>query len=283
MKIIFTASALIAFVATANSQFEVPNGNFEVWDLYNTWTLEPQFWETPNNQLIYSTMPDSNAFEGDLAMKIIPLQGFEGAIPQSASVLFSIQEIPASLNFAVKAYVADENPNDQVSVRIQFMYEDAVVLTETWTSFESIDNWEEIEIELSTSQLPFDEAMITVQAGYSDGLGGGNIDTWISIDAMSLEGFLGVDGGSLSPILVYPNPSADMIILSGIDNSNTIESIRIFDASGRDCSSLIEVNKIAAADKIELDVRALASGLYQVVVRTLNPTDHYRIQNIVKQ
>jgi hypothetical protein len=203
MKIIFTASALIAFVATANSQFEVPNGNFEVWDFYNTWTLEPQFWETPNNQLIYSTMPDSNAFEGDLAMKIIPLQGFEGAIPQSASVLFSIQEIPASLNFAVKAYVAEGNPNDQVSVRIQFMYEDAVVLTETWTSFESIDNWEEIEIELSTSQLPFDEAMITVQAGYSDGLGGGSIDTWISIDAMSLEGFLGVDGGSLSPILVF--------------------------------------------------------------------------------
>jgi cell division inhibitor SulA len=74
-----------------------------------------------------------------------------------------------------------------------------------------------------------------------------------------------------------------MITLSGIDNSNTIESIRIFDASGRDCSSLIEVNKIAAADKIELDVRALASGLYQVVVRTLNPTDHYRIKNIVKQ
>ncbi len=283
MKFFISIFAILLIVQNGSSQAEVPNGNFEVWDLYNTWTLEPQYWETPNNQLIYSTMPDSNAFEGDLAMKIVPLQGFEGAIPQAASVLFSVQEIPATLNFAVKAHVADENPNDQVSVRIQFMFEDAVVSTDTWISFESIDEWDEIVFELSTSELPVDQAVITVQAGYTDGLGGGSIDTWISVDAMSLEGISGVDDDSLSAIFVYPNPCSEFIILSGIQNASSLQNIQIFDASGRDCSSLVEVNNNASADKIDLDVRALASGLYQVVVTSSDPNKSSVVATILKQ
>lgn len=276
-------SLFLIYAVGNHAQTPVPNGDFEVWDLYNTWTLEPQYWETSNNQLIFSTMPDSNAYEGDLAMKIVPLQGFEGAVPQSASVLFPVEEIPSTLNFAVKAHVADEDPNDQVSIRIQFLNEDAVVSTDTWTSFESIDEWEEVVFELSTSELPFEEVVITVQAGYSNGLGGGSIDTWISVDAMSLEGFSGVDDDVLPTVLVYPNPCSDLIILSGIQISTSLQNIHIFDASGRDCSSLIQVNKHASADKIDLDVRGLASGLYQVVVLTGDPKKNFAVASILKQ
>ena len=283
MKLILSSIAIMLFVKHGSSQVEVPNGNFEFWDLYNTWTLEPQYWDTPNNQLIYSTMPDSNAFEGDLAMKIVPLQGFEGAVPQSVSVYISTQEIPTTLNFAVKAHVADENPNDRVSVRIQFLNQEAIVLTDTWTSFESIDEWEEIVFELSTSELIFDAIEIKVQAGYTDGLSGGSIDTWISVDAMSLEGFSGVDDDSLSAILVYPNPCSEFIILSGIQNATLVQNIQIFDASGRDCSSLVEVNNNASADKIDLDVRALACGLYQVVVLSGDPNKSLAVATILKQ
>jgi Secretion system C-terminal sorting domain len=283
MKLVLSIIAFILLVKHGTSQAEVPNGNFEVWDLYNTWTLEPQYWETANNQLIYSTMPDSNAFEGDLAMKVVPLQGFEGAVAQRASILFAIDEIPASLHFAVKANIPDGDPDDEVSVMIEFLNEDAIITSATWTATESIAEWTEIDLVIPPTMQFVEEVVITVQAGYFGELGGGSLETWISVDDMSLEGTSGVDDASQTAILVYPNPCSDAVTLNGIDNSTALKTIQIFDASGRDCSSLIGVNKVASANRIDLDLSALASGLYQVVVQTDNLNKSFAVATIVKQ
>lgn len=265
------------------SQGEVPNGDFEAWsnDKLSDWV--PEYWETDNYFEYPTTIPDSNAFEGNLAMRVRPIQGFEGAVPRTASTLFPITSIPTNLHFAVRTNVPDLDPYDEVSVQIEFLNEDAIIGSEIWTSTESIDEWQEIDLPIPPLMFEVEEARITVKAGYLGALGGGSIDTWISVDDMQLDVTSGVDDDSLPAILIYPNPCADLIILSGIQNSTSLQNIHIFDASGRDCSSLIQVNNNASADKIDLDVRGLASGLYQVVVQSGDPNKSPAVATIVKQ
>ncbi|MFM9986084.1 MAG: FG-GAP-like repeat-containing protein [Flavobacteriales bacterium] len=86
-----------------------------------------------------------------------------------------------------------------------------------------------------------------------------------------------------SEIELFPNPCFDHITLSIPNSLNFANSIRIFDASGRDCSSLVEVSNNSSADKIDIDVRALASGLYQVVVTSGDPNKSLTVATILKQ
>ncbi|MFM9986083.1 MAG: T9SS type A sorting domain-containing protein [Flavobacteriales bacterium] len=280
-----TISVILVFWGGIASiaQAEVPNGNFESWGNSKLTDWVPEFWETDNYFEYPTTIPDSNAFEGNLAMRVRPIQGFEGATPQTARTLFSITGIPTNLHFAVKTNIPDLDPYDEVSVQIEFLNEDAIIGSEIWTSTESIDEWQDVDLPIPPMMFPIEEARITVKAGYIGALGGGSIETWISVDNMSLDVTSGVDDVATSSILVYPNPCTDLISLNGIGNSTVPKSIRIFDASGRDCSSLIEVNKVATADRIDLDVRALANGLYQVVMQSGDLNKNLAVVTILKQ
>ena len=276
---------LSSFLTLQNiqAQFEIPNGDFESWFNSKLTDWVPEYWETDNYFEYPTTIPDSSAFEGNLAMRVRPIQGFEGAVPRTSSTLFSISGTPLNFHFAVKTNIPDLDPYDEVSVQIEFLNEDAVIGSEIWTSTETIDVWQEVDLAIAPLMFPVEETRITVKAGYLGALGGGSIDTWISVDDMSLDVTSGVDDAVQSPILVYPNPCSDFIAVKCIDHSFTTESIQIFDASGRDCSSLIGVNKVATADRIDLDVSALASGLYQVVVQSDDLNKSSAVASILKQ
>ncbi|MBL7943628.1 MAG: hypothetical protein JNM00_12725, partial [Flavobacteriales bacterium] len=181
----FLLGAAFSLQCIANAQFEVPNGNFEVWDLYNTWTLEPLDWETPNDQLIASVRQDSAAYEGELAMRVTVLPGFEGGVPQEASILIPTDVAPDQLQFAVKTNVPEDVEQDRVEVKVEFLSDNELLYDQTWQSFESIIEWEIVTMEFPEIFVDISHVRITVSAGFTSGLFGGSWDTWISVDQMS--------------------------------------------------------------------------------------------------
>lgn len=236
---------------------QIPNASFEVWDLYNTWTLEPQYWTTSNDQLMTPVVPDSNAYDGELAMRVNVLPGFEGGVQQSASVLFPTAVVPASLDFYVKCDIPDIVEMDRVSVKISVLNEDAIVTEGEWISYDSIPEWQFVSIQLDDPGMDVTEIMIFVTAGFSNGLFGGSWETGISVDAMSLSSVNNVDEVNCVP-LVFPNPTSDgKFNVTGCDFSQQ-NSIVVNDLSGR----LI----IACDHCLTRDLELSEKGLYIVSI-----------------
>lgn len=235
-----------------NAQTEIPNGNFETWDYYNTWTLEPESWTTPNNQLVMSVLQDSASYEGELAMRVKVQPGFEGGIPQTASVSFPslFDEYLGGVRFYVKANVPDGDTLDRVSVLIEFLHEDAIVHSAEWIGYESIVDWEMVLIDAHPENY-YEEIRIVVQAGYFGELGGGSWDTWISVDHMSLPVAFGVDDMETESFSVFPNPVESVL---HIQRDTPASAIRIEDVCGRVVMEYSFANAI--------DVSSLTSGMY---------------------
>ena len=243
-----------AFVAQA----QIPNASFETWDYYNTWSLDPEGWDTPNGQLIVSVIPDSAAYEGELAMRVTVLPGFEGGVPQSASTLIPMTEFPTTLHFAVKAYLPLSDSSDRVTVRADFIYEDAIVYSEEWGSILTIEDWQEITLSFFPPNLPVTDMYLTVIAGYTEGLFGGSWDTWISVDAMSLD-FIDTVEELGCESSVYPNPSPDGIIRITNCGAAYRGTITILDAMGRNVFQCTQ----CTADALHLST----PGLYFAIVQ----------------
>ncbi|MDZ4824108.1 MAG: T9SS type A sorting domain-containing protein [Flavobacteriales bacterium] len=240
------------------AQYEIPNGNFETWDYYNTWSLEPESWDTPNGQLVVAVVPDSNAYEGELAMRVNVLPGFEGGVSQEASALVMIEDdLPASLQFAVKANVPDGNEQDRVEVIVEYRNQDAVVYTQLWQSFASIEDWQVENLELDLVEIPADEIRIIVKAGYTSGFSGGSWDTWIAVDAMQFQIPDNVKGVFIDAQVIFPNPVESVLYLIG---EALCDFILINDLFGR------AVMKESFSKAI--DVSSLSPGLYIIDVGT---------------
>ncbi len=259
----FITTFFVLILANHTKAQTIPNGNFETWDLYNSWTLEPEFWVTSNNQLMTPVMQDSSAFEGNLAMRVNVLSGFEGAIVETASVLMSISEIPSLLNFMVKANVPMGDPADNVAVTVSFTYEDAIVLTQTWTSLSPIADWLPVFMQFEGNNIEVQEVIITVSAGYNGPLGGGSWDTWISVDAMSFETMEQVSNNNSTQLEIFPNPTSDFLNITapvGIDSasqiiiSNALGSIVLI--------ASISYSVLSNANQLCVDISGLSCGLY---------------------
>lgn len=70
-----------------------------------------------------------------------------------------------------------------------------------------------------------------------------------------------LDGSLRGSLLLYPNPAHDQAFLSGLA-PNQGYTLRVLDLTGRVCQQMTQPSN--AAGTIELDVRSLATGLYQV-------------------
>lgn len=248
------------------AQNQVPNAGFETWDLYNTWTLEPEFWTTPNNQLIESVVPDSNAFEGDLAMKVKVLPGFEGGVPQQASVLFTVNENPSMLEFAVKAMIAGESEQDVVWVKFQGFKEDAQIDGDLyWSTDVSINEWELIQLEIPEFSESIDECLITIQAGETNGLAGGSWDNWISVDAFAID-FSNDIHEITKESKLYPNPLRGNWLFSPHFSESNQTSIDFYSIDGQ-----LLFSKMITDNAIYID---LPPSLYVVVINSKNELRH---------
>jgi hypothetical protein len=262
MKRIITLTLVALVACHMHAQNLVPNGSFETWDYYNTWTLEPQYWYTPNDQLTETVVQDSNAFEGNLAMRVKVLSGFEGGVAQTADVIVPLSSFPSVLHFAVKASVPDGDENDQVSVTVNFFNEDALVLSHTWTATDSIAQWEEVNFGFVPPGATVTEAQIIVSAGYNGPLGGGSWDTWISVDDMYWTTAESVEDTHVAALELFPNPANDALNLKCLNVVGKGCCFSITDISGK----VVYTNTNNAAmynnGTLQIDVSALPGGSY---------------------
>ncbi|MCB0760548.1 MAG: T9SS type A sorting domain-containing protein [Flavobacteriales bacterium] len=190
---ILTWIAVISF-GVCHIHGQIPNGNFEEWEIPNTWNWEPVGWETPNSQLIEVVVQDSFAYEGNLAMRVKPLQGFETAAG-AAMTEFPINLVPGQLDFAVRNYIPDGSI-DSVGVIVSlFESQDALypIYSVKWFTTQSISEWTPIALDLDPSVVGATTCRIVVFAGYNGPLGGGPASTWIAVDDMSLDYAIGLN------------------------------------------------------------------------------------------
>lgn len=256
---------MIVIVGFLNRKLEaqyIPNSGLEVWDYYNTWTLEPQYWETPNDQLIQSVVQDSNAFAGELAMRVGVLPGIEGGLQQVAMLSFPADYLPYAIGFAVKCYVPDADPEDNVSVTVEYRHSGNTLGFETWASFTSIPEWQEHMILLPPIDIAIDELRIHVAAGYIDPLASGSWDTWISVDEFSISNGLSAESESEIAFEFYPNPVKDKLMITDHRPLKSPATIRIFNSTG----TLVSDSQLGR----ELDLSALPPGLYHLQVFSEN-------------
>ncbi|MDG2246741.1 MAG: T9SS type A sorting domain-containing protein [Flavobacteriales bacterium] len=220
---------LVLFVCTATAQdLPIENADFETWDYYNTWTLDPDAWQTSNMQLAYNVEPDSASYEGEVAMRVYPWSFFE-PLPGYSTQQIPTSFIPPTFSFAVKCHV---EPLDSVFVRLRFTNQFMPVYTKEWSSDVSIDEWQFITLELDQIEPIMDLVTIEVIAGYGEVFLEGNPNTWISVDAMGFD----VDNSvqeSGCELSIFPNPTTDELTVRFCDGNQLAERIQVFNAAGQ--------------------------------------------------
>ncbi len=262
MKRIITLTLVALATYHMHAQNIVPNGSFETWDYYNTWTLEPEFWNTPNNQLTESVVQDSSAFEGELAMRVKVQPGFEGGIGQTADVIVPLSSFPSVLHFAVKASVPDGDENDQVSVTVNFFDGEILVLSQSWTATDSIAQWQEVNIGFVPPGAAATTAQIVVTAGYVGPLGGGSWDTWISVDDMYWTTAESVEDTNVATLELFPNPANDVLNLKCLNVVAKGCCFSITDISGKVFYTNTNNAAMSNNGTLQIDVSALPGGSY---------------------
>jgi hypothetical protein len=269
-KNLLLATLCLAISHIQSISQEIPNGNFEVWDLYNTWTLEPQYWTTQNNQLNTPITQDEDAAEGNYAMRVKVLPGFEGGIQQIAHISIPIEYIPVSLNYWVKAVVPDTYELDNVTVTAAFYHSGDEVYHQMDIIYDSIPVWEEHFMNFPAIDVAVDEVRILVSAGFTTGLNGGSWDTWISVDDMKFSDEVSISQQEFSPVRLYPNPFQDVITVKSAANGSMLV---LTDLSGK---TVIETPTAG-----QIDLTHLPDGIYIATIKDSH-TVHFR-QKIVKQ
>lgn len=247
MKSTFTLIlALMAFAANAQT---IPNANFETWTT-DTWPITPIDWVTQISDAQEPVTQDLDAYEGDFAMRVTSQETGIGEFA-SATAIFDIDYIPASLDFYVKTEVSF----GAVQVSIIFYDQDLVIASHDWFTSENIQEWTPVSIEMDQIDPIITHAEIVVSAQVGDLVAG---DAIISVDAMGFGTTNGVDRIKNRDLAIYPNPASNILNIQSPEN--TIEAITFYNITGK---IIYEQSLNTLSNKI--DVSELPIGAYTVV------------------
>ena len=183
----------------------VPNGNFENWESVGSY-LNPESWITDNVEGRIIVSQDTDAFEGDYAMRVTAKSIGVGDYGEAYTSL-DINYIPSSLNLYAK-YSAEFGG---VSVEIKFFdFAENEIYNEYWSSGESMENYTFISIPLTPFITPEDPppayARILVSAQVGDLIPG---HAWISVDAMTIGVPQSIRELEKSVLEIFPNPASE--------------------------------------------------------------------------
>ncbi len=253
MKTLLSTLFVCMLLGASAQELPIENADFETWDYYNTWTLDPLGWTTGNFQLADHVYPDSSAFEGEVAMRVYPITFFE-PIPGLAYQELSTTFIPANFSFAVKCNIEGL---DSVFVRLNFMNGFNPVYTKTWSSDQSIEDWLAVNLDLDQIEPVMDGVRIEVIAGYGELFLEGSPETWISVDAMGFEQTDGIFEQECEA-KVFPNPTeGPLTIQLCTPNSNVVRAI-VYNSLGQVV--------LDAPNRNSLDLSGLPSGIYTLEI-----------------
>ncbi|MEM9050624.1 MAG: T9SS type A sorting domain-containing protein [Bacteroidota bacterium] len=255
---------LFLFTSIVGQAQEIPNPGFESW-FVEIWQEVPEGWQTPNGQLVPIVTKDTDAHEGNYAMKVTAVNDGIGAYGW-AKCLIPTSSIPPSLDFYVKALAEF----GLVSVKIAFFNGENEFYTETWSSGESINEWTFVSLPLSQIEPVMTHAEIEVEAFVGDLVPGG---AWISIDAMGFDGPLHASSDQTIAFQVFPNPTTSSATLRG---ELAGSQLSVFDLTGK----LLEKTQLIT-DIHEIDLSDLPKGLY--FIELISPSGVRASQKLVKK
>lgn len=257
-KTILTVGLLILAPFIGWSQ-TVPNGNFENWESAGSY-LNPESWITDNAQGHITVSQDTDAYEGDYAMRVtaIPIGSGEHG---EAYTFLDINYFPSALNFYAKSSQAMGGP----SVEIKFFNaNEDEIYTEFWYPADSMEVYTYISIPLTPPITPEDPppayARILVSAQVGDFTPG---HAWISVDAMTLGVPQSIRESGKEVFDIFPNPASEKITVRS--SQNVIGNLKIFDAQGK-----MVFEKHIRDNSADIDVRTFSPGVYFVGSDNMN-------------
>ena len=245
MKILFTL--LIAMWMTPVSA-QIVNGNFETWINFQGYLLL-QGWEIYAFEDDPSVNQDFDAYEGMYAVEVMAQDTGMGAFGR-ASTVFSIDYIPPSLEFYVKA----SSESGSVSVELVYYNGENPIDTVSWmSSEETISEW--TFINLTLDQIEEDLTMMRVNISAE----AGDIDSGmavISVDQLTFGSVSGLDAREEDVLQIYPNPATEAMRVGKAAEINRIE---IRDMTGKIVSEYHRSNL-----QTEISLRHLTPACYIV-------------------
>ncbi len=234
----------------------------EVTDDITFWTKNGD-WNTTNE----------HAFEGDVSLTDSPFNNYR----QNATTVTTLKETInlteaayAEISFAARWEI--ENNYDYAMVMAS---RDSINFTPLCGAYTNLGTTDQILGEPLYDGFQTDWIKETVSL--QDFLGEPKV--WIRI-SMNSDGFLeqdgfyiddikvntieeapsSIDNEMLDNIRIYPNPTSDIVTISGLDNISNIQ-VSIFDISGR---------RMLISNKTTLDISSYKSGIYTMIIQNEN-------------
>ncbi len=238
---------VLVWLTCTNSTAQVPNSDFENWTFYG-WFYNPDYWSTNNNQIQATFVsPDSDAYNGILAMKLYN----HNNIRPVAKTTFPVSSTVSSVDFYARLNIIT---NDTVWALIK-VYENGIVVdTGSWFSATSINTYTLINVPVSQKSANADSVEIEFKGGNQTNL----IFEGTSFTVDRITSNMTSDiNEAFQHEIVFTN--ANGILNLKAEHPFYQPEIKIYNVQGQllNCSmELYGINEIVA------DVRTLSKGIY---------------------
>lgn len=239
-KLLFLLSTIAAMLLKLTGQ-TIPNAGFEEW--YGLWGPEPVGWITNNTQIEEPVSWDTNAYEGDFAIKFHLEYSGRSGVAQSR---FPFSLHPETITVYAKSQVDSIYAN---SISVYVYFGGHLVDSGKWTNTSSIPDWELQTIPVTQSTTQADTLEIIIR--------GGDWETTLTLDNFSYTPFVGIkEKGSKKEWSIYPIPAINQITVTNNGQITSGETYTICSQLGQ----VMQKGKLPAG--LTLDISSLPFGVY---------------------
>jgi hypothetical protein len=269
---------LFLFVSSSilNAQDSISNSDFENWtggypENWETNSCPPCVppWET------YIAQKDSiNTFHGAYSLKLMynNTSVSTGFAPAWVKSRFPVQSHPVELEGYVRSEIFG---SDTVSIEIKVFFNEVMVDSGYWENTVSINQWQKVNIPISTTGNNADSVQIIIMGGKGvfDTITSNDTKFWV--DYISLNYTTGINDKkkSNSLINVFPIPTDQYVIIENTGYQKVL-SVILYDMFGN------VIKKIESSDiQLKIDISEFPTGIYLLKCKT---TKEEKFTKIIK-
>ncbi len=268
---------VILFAITMKANAQIPNSGFENWTTVGSYQF-PNEWATSNPVCtgpFYPCTRSTDHFPAAVGNFSVRLEnntsltrltgGFGYASTDTAYPFRPSFAISGHPNSLCGYYKFTPLNNDTMFIRIVLFKNSTMVNYYTFKTGSSTSTWTSFTIPLTYTSA--DSAMIYMMAFYPIGpTDEPNGNSVLYVDNLSFDNLISSvseQASSQTKYNIYPNPASDKITIANAGNSEETY-IRILNLQGKQIMNLQFQNQ----NNLELDISALAIGIYFIEVKT---------------
>jgi hypothetical protein len=221
----------------------IPNNSFESWINIGGWFDNPEFWMTNNSQIVVPVVKDTNAYDGNYAVKLNTI----GVRPYVRSK-FVFHAHPLLIETFVKSNILS---GDSADIHIMIYAGGNLVDSGHWTNTASLIAWTLQQIPVTMNNPFTDSLEIVITGGHQQG-------TTISVDAITaVTTGIDVHDANLSWSL-FPQPASHKATLVFDNPSHDNFSLVLYNCKGQPVQ---KINSITS-NQFEFNLQSVTCGLY---------------------